>query len=81
MPLVYKEAKGVFEDVWQDTKLGVGKWRKTNDVYSAFTLARESEVDLKGAQEANRNLRARSWVGTQEPGNRGKLTSWLNSQT
>ena len=49
----------MFKDVWQDTKLGVGQWREAKDVYSAFTLARESEVALKAAQEANRNLRAR----------------------
>ena len=47
----------MFEDVWQDTQLGIGKGNEANDVntYSA----RETEINLKAAQEANKYLRAR----------------------
>ena len=47
----------MFEDVWQDAQLGKGKGNEANDVntYSA----RETEINLKAAQEANKYLRAR----------------------
>ena len=52
-PLVYKDAKGVFEDVLQATLEGVEKKKDANDVY------RKCETALKDAQNDNQSLRAR----------------------
>ena len=58
-PLVYMEAKGVFEEVWQATLEGVEKKKDANDVYSTFARARKCVVALKEAQDDNRSLRTR----------------------
>ena len=45
-PLVYKEAKGVFEEVCHATLEGVEKKKDANGVYSAFAHARKCEAAL-----------------------------------
>ena len=51
-PLVYMEAKGVFKEVWHATLDGLEKRKDSNDVYSAFAIARmalkKGEVAMEG---------------------------------
>ena len=58
-PLFYKEAKGVFDEVWHATLEGVEKRKDANDVYSAYAHARQCDAALKEALENNKTLRTR----------------------
>ena len=58
-PLVYKESNRVFEEVWHTNLDGMEKRKDSNDVYSAFDMARRCDTALKEAQANNRTLSAR----------------------
>jgi hypothetical protein len=72
-PLVYKEAKGVFEEIYDTTIEGQEKKAGKHDVYSEFARARKCEAALALARAENLALKAKvtGLENRQVPNNRG----------